>query len=61
MYPRHKEKKMGTINDTLTDVGVGTGNVLTEITPGLVLIVAALGIVGAIVYMIRNIVGNVGR
>ena len=52
---------MGTINDTLTDVGTGTGNVLTEITPGLVLIVAALGIVGAIVYMIRNIVGNVGR
>lgn len=52
---------MGTINDTLTDVGTGTGNVLTEITPGLILIVAGVGIVSAIVYLIRNLLGSVGR
>ena len=45
----------------LDEVGEGTGAVLTGITPGIVLIVAALGIVGAIVFLIRRVTSNIGR
>ena len=46
---------------TLDEIGEGTGGILTGITPGIVLIVAALGIVGAIVFLIRRVTSNVGR
>lgn len=39
----------------LDDVGEGTGGVLENITPGLILLIAGIGIISAIVYLIRRV------
>ena len=46
---------MGVYNDTMSDLGTGTGNFLTELTPALILLVVGIGIGGAIVSLIRRI------
>lgn len=45
---------MGTFNDTMSDLGTGTANLLTPVIPALILLVVGLGIGVAIASLIKR-------
>lgn len=49
------------ICEVLTGAGVGTGNVLDALTLPVIILIAVLGIVGALVLFIGNILKRTGR
>ena len=49
------------ICEVLTGVGVGTGNVLDALTFPIIVLIAVIGIVGALVLFIGSILKKAGR